>query len=59
MNKKIDLEKMQADLNAYLKQKYGQDVNVSIGANIVPLDELAKKIKDLNEGIDNVQGTKQ
>lgn len=59
MNKKIDLEKMQAELNAYLKQKYGQDVNVSIGANIVPLDELDKKIKDLNEGIDNVQGTKQ
>lgn len=59
MNKKIDLKKMQADLNAYLKQKYGQDVNVSIGANIVPLDELDKKIKDLNEGIDNVQGTKQ
>lgn len=59
MNKKIDLEKMQAELNAYLKQKYGKDVNVSIGANIVPLDKLDEKIKELDSGIDNVQETKQ
>jgi hypothetical protein len=59
MNKKIDLEKMQAELNAYLKQKYGKDVNVSIGANIVSLDKLDEKIKELDSGIDSVQETKQ
>jgi hypothetical protein len=59
MNKKIDLEKMQAELNAYLKQKYGKDVNVSIGANIVSLDKLDEKIKELDGGIDSVQETKQ
>jgi hypothetical protein len=57
--KEIDLGKMQEDLNAFLKQQFGNGVSVSIGANIVPLDKLDEKQKQIEGGIDNVQETKQ
>ena len=59
MSKPFDLEKMQNDLNAFLKKKYGNDVSVSIGANIVPLDKLNEKQKDLESGNDGKEEPKQ
>ena len=59
MSKPFDLEKMQNDLNDFLKKKYGNDVSVSIGANIVPLDKLNEKQKDLESGNDGKEELKQ
>lgn len=57
--KNFDIEKMQAGLNAFLKEKYGDSVSVTIGANIIPADKLEQKVKDLQNGIDSKEETKQ
>ena len=54
----MDLEKMQRELNAFLQEKYGKDVKVNIGADIVPLDELNEKQKEIESGKDKKE-TKQ
>lgn len=56
--KKMDLGKMQEGLNDFLKKKYGDDVSVSIGANIITNDKLNEKQKEIDRGIDKQEGTK-
>ena len=49
---------MQEGLNKFLQEKYGKDVQVSIGANIVPLNKLNEKQKEIESGI-HKEETKQ
>ena len=46
----LDIKKMHRDLNAFLQEKYGKDVKVNIGADIVPLDKLNEKQKEIESG---------
>jgi hypothetical protein len=57
--KEIDLGKMQEELNAFLKKQFGDGVNVSIGANIIPTDKLNEKQKEIESGTHKQEGTKQ
>lgn len=57
--KSLDLGKMQEELNEFLKKQYGDNVRVSVGANIIPAEKLNEKQKEIESGFEHKKGTKQ
>lgn len=55
---KIDIEEMTKSLNEYLQKDY-PGIKVGLKANLVPLDEIEDKIKEIKSGTDNEGMTKQ